>query len=233
MPDSSTIQPWTEKFRVRSYECSPDGKLSIVSLANYLQEIAGNHARELGLALGQIGRLTWVLHRLRIDTLSRPDWGSDAEIKTWPSGHDGLSANREFFVYDGSGELCARATSQWLLLDLDRRRPVRLPAEVTELRPPDLELPLGKAQRLVEPPKNELFRVTVRTSDLDMNGHVNNARYVAWMMDAANPDATSIDVQFKSEALLGDVVLVRGGADEDIRGVYRYDGRLLALARIV
>jgi medium-chain acyl-[acyl-carrier-protein] hydrolase len=232
MDDTDKIQPWKETYRVRSYEAALDGMLSLPSLCDYLQEIAGNHARELGLALGQLGRLTWVLHRLRVSADRRPAWGEDVEIITWPSGHNGLAADREFLISDASG-ICARASSQWLLFDLDRRRPVRLPDSVTTLSVPDLDLPLGASEKMIVDATEVLLRTTVRRSDLDMNGHVNNVRYLHWMMDTLTGDTypIGVDIVFKSEALLGDEVDVLGeGSGPSGRMVSR-DGKVMAMAR--
>jgi medium-chain acyl-[acyl-carrier-protein] hydrolase len=224
MKQSAGIEPWKELFRVRSYEAAPDGRLSLPSLCNYLQEIAGNHARALGLALGQIGSLTWVLQRLRVATDRRPDWGEDVQVTTWPSGHNGLVANREFLIEDSRG-LCARGSSGWLLLDLERRRPVRLPETVTSLNVPQLERPLGTAERIDVQVGEALLQTAVRASDLDMNGHVNNVRYLEWMMDSLDPASypSAVDLMFKAEAMLGDSLTVCSGLTENTRVMARED----------
>lgn len=233
MDDTKKIETWKETYRVRSYEAAQDGRLSLPSLCDYLQEIAGNHAAELGLALGQLGRLTWVLNRLRVSTDRRPEWGEDVDIVTWPSGRNGLVANREFLVSDSSGT-CARASSQWLLFDLDTRRPVRLPESVTTLRVPDLELPLGPPERMALSPGPELMRTTVRRSDLDMNGHVNNVRYLDWMLDSLQEGAypRGVDIAFKSEALLGDEINVLEERDNATSRIVGKDDKVMAMATL-
>ena len=42
------MQPHTDTYRVRSYECTPEGVLRAPELLNYLQETASENARVLG-----------------------------------------------------------------------------------------------------------------------------------------------------------------------------------------
>ena len=72
----------------------------------------------------------------------------------------------------------------------------------------------ARAARAVERPELER-RFEVRRGDLDALGHVNNTRYVEWALDAV-PDEVldglhpaGVDVEFRREALPGDVVLSR------------------------
>ncbi|MEY8848668.1 acyl-CoA thioesterase [Psychroserpens sp. XS_ASV72] len=67
--------------------------------------------------------------------------------------------------------------------------------------------------------------ITVTESDLDSRNHVNNVRYVQWVQDIAEADWTSNTsedlrslffwvmishhIQYKSEAVLGDVLLLK------------------------
>ncbi|HRT70299.1 MAG TPA: thioesterase, partial [Syntrophales bacterium] len=45
---------WTEGHKVRSYEADPHGNITVLSLYNYLQEAAANHARALGVSIHEI-----------------------------------------------------------------------------------------------------------------------------------------------------------------------------------
>jgi len=57
-----------EKFRIRTYECGVDGRIKIFSLMQYLQEIAANHAEQLGLEFGRLNEMNgyWVLSNIRM-----------------------------------------------------------------------------------------------------------------------------------------------------------------------
>src|SRR5919197_2736291 len=116
----------TGRFPIHSYAVDAFGTLALPALAGYLQEVAGRHADALGCgveALRAFG-LAWVLSRQRIEASAPVRLGDELEVVTWPSGVERLLVHREFLVTRGGAEV-ARASTAWLVLDLDRRRPVR------------------------------------------------------------------------------------------------------------
>ena len=77
---------------MRAYEADERGRASILTVCNYLQEAAGNHAFHLNLAVDQLLKqdLTWVLARLHVRMNSYPRWRDELAITTWPSGANRL-----------------------------------------------------------------------------------------------------------------------------------------------
>lgn len=208
----------TETFHVRSYEIDPQGVASTQTVCNYLQEAAGNHAHALGFSIEHLGAqgFTWVLARLHVQIDRYPRWRDRLTVTTWPSGHNGLFATRDFLVHDGQGSLIARATSAWLMIDLERRRPTRIPATFDVYENPGRPRALADpAERLPAPEGTpEAHRFRVRYSDLDLNGHVNNVRYVEWAVEAVEAErlqqaeVAALEVHFRAETGYGDVVTV-------------------------
>jgi medium-chain acyl-[acyl-carrier-protein] hydrolase len=235
--------PFSEQFRVRAYEAGPDGRVTVQTVCNYLQEVAGNHARELGLATDQlIGQgLAWVLGRLQVRVDRYPFWWQEIGVETWPSAVDGMTAQRDFLLTDDSGRPVGAATSTWLIIDLEKRRAIRMPDFVHALPRPEREpalehrppQPLAPAEAEVE------RRFTVRMSDLDMNRHVNNVRFIEWALEAVPEDVRAgralrwFDVLFRAESNYGDEVVSACGRLPDGRLAHRVsrasDDRELAL----
>jgi|SRR5690554_3172873 medium-chain acyl-[acyl-carrier-protein] hydrolase len=230
------IETWKEQFTVRSYEADVTGRASILTLCNYLQEAASNHAYALRLSVEQLAelRLIWMLARLRVSVTRYPSWRDVVTVETWPSGENGLFATREFMMYDAEGNELARATSAWPLVDVERRRPVRLPEYIRELRVPHREYPLpGEPPRLKAPSGDIISRdFTVRRSDLDLNRHTNNVRYVEWALETLPQETvdgltvSELDVVFRAETTFGDEVLSLAGVQND-------DGRLIVEHAII
>ena len=234
---------WSETFRVRSYETDPGGDASIQTLCNYLQEAAGNHAGKLGVAVDQLTRrnLTWVLARLRLEVDRYPSWREEVVVETWPSGQDGLYATREFLIYDASSQTIGRGSSAWLMIDFERRRPIRIPQFITEIPLPDRPRPIrNMPSRLPDVCDGaEEKHLDVRYSDLDVNGHVNNVHYVEWSVEALSADllashaVSTLDVHFQAEATFGDAVTVLVDEPEPLTYLHlvRAADRELARAR--
>lgn len=235
---------WTQRFAVRSYETEPGGRLSLTGLCNYLQEAAGAHAVDLGISIGDLGRdnLTWVLGRLELRIERMPRWREVVDVTTWPSRLRSLLVLRDFLVESAEREVLARATSTWFVIDLERRRPVRIPAHIRglplprrprALRPDGLRLP-----RPARVDREERFRV--RHRDLDVNAHVNHVRYVEWALDTLPGSfldghrLTELDADFRAEVVYGETVRaqaeVDGGGEESrvcfrlLRGADAGDG---------
>ena len=134
----------TQTFGVHTYEVDAFGTIAIAALSGYLQEVAGQHAAALGVGLNTLMArgLTWVLARQRIENPVPIVVGDRLEIETWPAGIDRLAANRDFVVRRADGTEVARARTQWFVVDLETRRPVR-PADVLDARfPRELSPPL-------------------------------------------------------------------------------------------
>ena len=62
-------------------------------------------------------------------------------------------------------------------------------------------------------------RLLPRRSELDVNGHVNNAHLLGWLLeplpDMPNRRLIEIDCAFRSECQSGDTVLSRVGSETD------------------
>ncbi len=207
-------------FAVHTYEVDAFGTIAMPALSRYLQEIAGQHAAQLGVGLETLRArgLTWVLVRQRIENPRAIVLGDVLEIETWPSGIDRLAALRQFVVRRADGAVVARASSQWFVLDVESRRPVR-PAEVLDARFPREAAPLavpfapGKLPELREWELQRRFHV--RYGDIDVNMHVTNTSYVTWAQEAAPRDVfrgrrlAAVEAHFLAEANYGSAILSR------------------------
>lgn len=246
---------WTESFPIRAYDVTPRGTVSPLALCDFMQEAAGNHASELGVSMEHLleaGR-AWVLGHLHLDVERYPAWHQTLSIETWPSGTDGIYATREFIVSDEGGE-CARATSAWLVIDTDRRRPLRPPAVLHEIDLPDRPPAVEAARTRSSPPTGDVLSdrdFRVRFHDLDLNRHVNNVRYVEWAVETLDPswldahELETLTLEFRAETTVDDTVRSTvhsrdtegassdsSSSDFSFRHLLKHDGdgRVLALA---
>ena len=221
---------WTESFPVRSYEAGPSGRVKPLSLVHYFQEIAGIHASVLGLSVEQLfeQNLTWMLARIHYRFLRLPQMGAMVHVKTWPSGIQGLFATREFQAYLDNGDLVAEGTSAWLMFDLERRRPVRLPEVVNTILIPSLERPIADTFPKMRPlpqgySDTSIFKA--HYEDLDLNNHVNNAVYVDWIMRSTplhikqKAILRSIMLSFKAEVVAGQTIEMQTEQTEAKAGI--------------
>ncbi len=183
------MQPrYTERFILSAADVDLTGRWRPSNILTSMQNAGIAHSELLGCGRAQMlgDNKIWVLSRTHVHMDAYPMMDEEVVTHTWPG-----KTNRFFFpryhVFerpDGTPLGCAAAL--WLILDVEARKIV-LPAQAavpmpdTSMYAPPLPLP-----ERVTPVEGEAL-VSLREpryTDLDVNGHVNNARYADWVCDA-------------------------------------------------
>lgn len=212
----------TKDYTIHFYEKTYNDKLNVVSLVNFLQEIAGDHSTDCGCGREELVKkdLAWILYKWKIKLIRCPEYKEKITIKTWSSSLDGLYADRCFRILDESGNVIGDVLSTWVILNLSQRRVIRIPPEILKLYN---EISIGdkvlnESKRVVipsfsVPPVNtDLYKI--RNHDTDENGHVNNAKYLEFALDGYSPEFLSnheiklIDILYKKECFLNDTISI-------------------------
>jgi acyl-ACP thioesterase len=234
---------WKEEYLVNWYDVDLNGNIKMSALANYLQESAWRHANHLGFGYEDTRKRNefWVIVSLMIKMTSFPEWGQTVTVETWPRGIDRLFAFRDFRILSSDGTVIGAATSSWMILDQDTRRPksVDIVKSVLHMTSED-DIMLENAPFLLalkEISSSELRRV--RFSEVDQHGHVNNIRFVDWCIDALPAEwhkahrIHSMVINYLSEVMTdagikistgagpGQSQLIQGTREEDGKAVFR------------
>lgn len=212
------MQPFIFSHTVRTYETDARGLMTVSSLLNNLQYGAGKHADLLGWSVRELHSTgkTWVLQRFTVHIEKQPADGERITLTTYPSGADKLLAYRDYKLENEAGETLVKATSAWVILDLNLRRVTPIPESVksisTSFGPKILEQP-GSRLRDWAPeaePDREVPVFRVRRHDIDLNGHLTNVTYAEWGLEAVPDELFSrgmlkrIDIVFKAECFFND-----------------------------
>jgi acyl-ACP thioesterase len=206
---------YQEEFKIRASEVDFDQKATLPAICNLLQEVAGNHAQRLQFDITDLqeDKLTWVLHRLCVKMDRFPDWREIITIETWPSSGDGLRAYRDFLISDSDGNTIGKCLSYWLMMNTESRRPTRIPDKILQIAPQNIEhvLPITdfKVSDIRNADHSQSF--DVRKTDLDLNQHVNNVRFIEWALSCLpkNTNVDTIDIKFLAESVLEDTVIAK------------------------
>lgn len=177
---------YVEKRVLQAYQCDRYGNVRPLILMNELQGIADTHAEVLGCGRTYLieHNMAWVVTHYLVDIIEMPREAEELSFITWPSVHDGLRATRDFEVRGSDGRLMVRATSQWILIDMTRRRPIRS----DENLPSWSVVPERAWDRTFdkfpdfESEKTHVFKC--RFDDIDVNQHINNAVYAVWATES-------------------------------------------------
>jgi acyl-ACP thioesterase len=212
---------WQEEHRVRFGDIDPSDRLTLAAAFNLFQEAAMSHAEDLGVgreSLAQTGEL-WILSRISVYIARRPRFREDIIVRSWPRGWEKLFAIRDYDILDREGRAVVRGRSGWIILDMAKRRPLRVQQVVEPL--PSNEginafsaLSPGLAGRVTLQKRGERIAAY---SDIDYNGHVNNARYIHWLQDITpletleQADQMRLDINYLSEVMPGETVELWSG----------------------
>ncbi|MAL17592.1 MAG: acyl-[acyl-carrier-protein] thioesterase [Balneola sp.] len=239
---SEDITKHSENFTIRASEVGAGGQITLQAVCGLFQEVAGNHALKLDFDITQLQEkdLTWVLHRMDIKMERYPNWREKITIETWPAAGDALRAYRDYRILDEEENQIGACLSYWMMINMKTRRPTRMPQEVLDLRLTDLEhvMPIksDKIESFDEPDMEKKF--VVRKSDLDMNNHVNNARFVEWVMESYDEEKAylikNMDIIFMRESKVGDIITSQRMEHEPRKFTHQLknqDGNILALAK--
>ncbi|XP_014509684.1 palmitoyl-acyl carrier protein thioesterase, chloroplastic [Vigna radiata var. radiata] len=191
-----------ENFSIRSYEIGADRTASIETVMNHLQETALNHVKSAGLLGDGFGstpemckkNLIWVVTRMQVVVDRYPTWGDIVQVDTWVSGSGKNGMRRDWVLRDcKTGEILTRASSVWVMMNKLTRRLSKIPEEVREEigsyfvdSDPILEEDSRKLTKLDDNTADYIRTgLSPRWSDLDVNQHVNNVKYIGWILESA------------------------------------------------
>lgn len=185
-----------ENVVIPCYDTDASWRLKPVSFMNYAQEAANSHATILGFGYDDLisSHTAWVLSRMYVEFVKTPQWRDVVSFHTWHKGLDRLFYLRDFLMTDAAGNAIVKATSSWIVLDLDTRRLVRDPDlmdEGTTCKEDVISTPADKVICPRDLEKKLISGHIVSYSDVDMLGHTNNAMYMQWAMDAVDYEIAS------------------------------------------
>lgn len=215
---------YVQQFRIASYQTDVTARIRPSAILEIMQEMAGAHAELLNIGRGRLDpmQLAWVLTRVEVRMDRYPVSGETITVETYPMPNRRVFYPRYFIFRDEQGNQIGCAGSLWVILDVTTRK-MAASAEITASMPDnsDLTAPMGMPATVEEigGQYTESTRLPVYT-DLDVNGHVNNTRYLDWCCNELGIDVMrqhamlQFAVNFNQEILPG----------QEIRTVLNRDG---------
>jgi len=215
-----------KKFTLRYFETDETAVASPETILTLLEETAAEHCNTIGYDLYRLVSegIGWVLIGGYLKMYRYPKYNEVIIIKTWLSKYTSVKGFRENIIYDSLGNIIGRARGLWIFFDIENRRPKRIYEAIKNAWSFDNSLCLDydiskKINPITISDYNKEFRVN--RYDTDMNKHVNNIRYLQWVMESIPEDIIasyyleSVDGRFITEAYYSDVILSLTLAQED------------------
>lgn len=203
-------------FEIYYCDIDSNNKLTSFAFLKFMQEAACLHADKLGLGLNDVPRthLVWLILDWKVEIISRPSWMDKILVRTWPSKIDGASCYRDFEVFDSNNSLIGKATSKWVLFNVDTKRICRLTDNIESVfTPVEKRVFDSEIKKLSQPESFENhINYTVSKRDIDTNLHVNNLNYIWFAYEAMpldvleNNNFNKIEIMYKKQCMLDDEI---------------------------
>jgi acyl-ACP thioesterase len=238
--ESGIVNIWQETFPVRFGAIDRSDRLTLDAVFQFFQETAICHAENLGVGREDMARTgqIWILSRMSVIVDRRPNYWETITVRSWPRGGEKLFAIRNYDIRDKDDKAAVSARSAWIILDMEKRRPLR-PQSIMD------NLPQNEGLDALPPDANGIAALAERSTlqlaaerkalytDVDYNGHVNNVRYIQWIEDTLDPQLLEkagkmrFDINYLNEILGGETAeILSAQIDcEDDAKVFAFEGR--------
>lgn len=240
-----------QNFLVRLYELDIHQKASLEALLNYTQETGLNLFQSSGLVVEGFGvskemtsrNLIWVIGRMQVEVSSYPSWGDVVQVETWCSAlskHSLTCSSRLTDAYTGSKIM--RVDSEFLMINEKTRRLSKIPEEIKARGDPYVrdyldpllnDDKLRKLHKLDEDKADYILRgIKPLWFDLDPNQHVNNVKYISWILEGTpeevreNYELGAMTLEYRRECGRESVLQSLSGASHEVPNEYHHLLRL-------
>ncbi|MBO7455476.1 MAG: hypothetical protein J6T76_03645 [Paludibacteraceae bacterium] len=189
---------YSYEYTIRYQDVDDTKHLRWVALEEYLLDVAGRVADELGFGIAVLHPrdMTWILTHMSVQMVYMPMPLDRIVIETWIEQNAHMLSTRNFRIYlKPSAEsnrrdcrLIGQCKSVWAVLDMEKREIVNVFDDSIFAGSIDGEvLDMPRAARMVSLPDAPRVPYTIRYSDLDYNKHCNSCKYLQAMLDAYLP----------------------------------------------
>ena len=216
---------WETTQKIRAFDVDANDRLKVNTILDYFQDAASNHAEELKVGYSDLipKGFFWVLSWAKLEFIDYAKFMDIVKIQSWGKKQFKLFSMRDFMMMDLDDNVLCKATTAWLLLDAKSLRPKLMPQlfpeviffeEISALD----DLP----QKITKIPQTKnVFTKEIKYSDIDLNQHANNAKYIELMLDCFDKEfhkahtIKSLVVSFKAESKYGDEILLCKGTEKE------------------
>ncbi|MCX7820152.1 MAG: thioesterase [Brevinematales bacterium] len=175
-----------KEYEVRYYETDFKGKLLLSRLFNYFDDCAIKQSEAIGVGLNFLTQLgaSWFLYQWDISIKELPQYGDIVTVKTEPLEFCRFYGTRRFELFLNKNKII-EAFSVWIFLDIAKKKPKRIPSELSKKYGVEKE---SEQIKHIEIQYQEDFTITrseqATLINLDTNNHINQAVYIDWVLNS-------------------------------------------------
>jgi acyl-ACP thioesterase len=175
----------------------PDGRMRLDAIARVVQDVADRDAATAEIE----GMGVWILRRLALDIAHTPRFRADLTLRTSCTGTGARWAERTTSI-NYEGRSCIEATALWVHTDPASGAPIPLPKDFDRVWDGGERRVSARLQHARPAADGRVVPWSLRATDLDVVGHVNNAAYWAPVEDElarrARPRIERAEIEFRA-----------------------------------
>ena len=214
------------KVKIGLKDIGVSNKVTNKAILGMLEDVAGFHSDIAGFGINDIKKtnLSWVIVGWEVEIINRPKYGDEVEVVTWSRGVKRIYAYRDFEIYNEKGELIAKATSKWVLIDIKKQSMVTIDPEIADKYEKEDKCCFESEPKykILIPEKYESFgQYNIKRSVIDVNKHVHNINYINIAYEALpeelynSEEFNNFEIIYKKEIKYGDNVKCMYGKVEN------------------
>ena len=168
-----------------------NGHIKLPDVVLLSLQVSGMQSIELGVGDKTIlenYNLVWIISGYDIEVIRLPRFGEEITIETEALSYNRLFCYRRFTIYDEAGQDLIHMMATFVLMDRDSRKVHAVEPEIVAPYQSEFDKKLirGPKYESLEEPISKDYHI--RFYDLDMNGHVNNSKYLNWIFEVMGAD---------------------------------------------
>ncbi len=212
---------YREEIHLRAKDVDLYRRLRTSELFRLLQEASIRHTEQLGMGREKTldKGILWVLTQQRCEIRRMPEYDEHIVLKSWPGRNMHLLFPRHYSMETAEGEPLLKASAIWCLVDAKSRKvvfPEKYGVQIDGAETGE-EIELPRPIRKLDCTETRVF--TVPYSYVDLNGHMNNARYFDLAEDsipaaAAGEKLRLVCAEYSNEAHLGEQLRLRWSRED-------------------
>ena len=189
----------SKEFEIGRFLTNSEGYLKNKYLLSLMFEVSFDQAKEVEDEKIMEDK-RWIVYSWDIK-IKKPIREKDKiKITTFAIDMNKFYAYRNFFV-EKDGKIIVEAYCVFLLFDLKKMRPIKIPKEIGKAYQKENPIYKEKSYKYVEN-FGDLEKIQIRMTDIDSNYHVNNAAYMDLLGEISNvkdQDIEFINIVYKNE----------------------------------
>ena len=211
---------YKKEYEVRLEDLGKENLATDVDIMKMLEEIAEQNSFEVGYGLENLAETNsaWLLLDWKVEINKRPKYKEKILVETWSRKMERCYGYRDFEVYNSANELIGKGTSKWVLIDIEKRKPIRIEVSTAEKYAKydkGYTVYENEIEKIEEVAEDELLFVkeySIQRRDIDVNKHMNNIAYLELAYEILPENVynenmfKNVRITYKKEVKFGDKV---------------------------